>query len=101
GYSGSVQLSEIAVAVNQDIGKDGLLLAGTALLVVGLLVKVSASPFHVWTPDVYQGAPTPVTGFMAACTKVAAFGALLRVLYVGLGGGAWPGEALSWACGSP
>jgi NADH-quinone oxidoreductase subunit N len=89
GYSGSVQLSEIAVAVNQDIGKDGLLLGGTALLVVGLLFKVSASPFHVWTPDVYQGAPTPVTGFMAACTKVAAFGALLRVLYVALPGSRW------------
>ena len=46
-------------------------------------------PFHAWTPDVYQGAPTPITGFMAACTKVAAFGALLRVFYVGAGGLAW------------
>jgi NADH-quinone oxidoreductase subunit N len=89
GYAASVQLSEIALAVNQNIGKDGLLLGGTALLVVGLLFKVSASPFHVWTPDVYQGAPTPVTGFMAACTKVAAFGALLRVLYVALPGSRW------------
>ena len=49
-------------------------------------------PFHSWTPDVYQGAPTPVTGFMAACTKVAAFGALLRVFYVGLGGLAGTGS---------
>jgi NADH-quinone oxidoreductase subunit N len=50
---------------------------------VGLLFKVSAVPFHSWTPDVYQGAPTPITGFMAACTKVAAFGAILRIFYVG------------------
>ena len=59
---------------------------GIALVAVGLLFKVGAVPFHMWTPDVYQGAPTPVTGFMAACTKVAAFGALLRVFYVALGG---------------
>ena len=63
---------------------DMLLFAGLALLVVGLLFKAGAAPFHVWTPDVYQGAPTPVTAFMAACTKVAAFGAILRVLYVGV-----------------
>jgi NADH-quinone oxidoreductase subunit N len=49
-----------------------------------LLFKVAAVPFHVWTPDVYQGAPTPITTLMAACTKVAAFGALLRILYAGL-----------------
>jgi NADH-quinone oxidoreductase subunit N len=48
-----------------------------------LLFKISAVPFHSWTPDVYQGAPTPITGFMAACTKVAAFGAILRMFYVG------------------
>ena len=59
---------------------------GPALVAVGLLFKVRAVPFHSWTPDVYQGAPTPITGFMAACTKVAAFGALLRVFYVALGG---------------
>ena len=61
---------------------DLLLLTGLALLVVGLFFKVGAAPFHVWTPDVYQGSPTPVTALMAAMTKVAAFGALLRVLYV-------------------
>jgi NADH-quinone oxidoreductase subunit N len=49
---------------------------------VGLLFKISAVPFHSWTPDVYQGAPTPITAFMAACTKVAAFGAILRIFYV-------------------
>ena len=56
------------------------------MLAVGLLFKAAAVPFHVWTPDVYQGAPTPVTALMAACTKVAAFGGLLRVLYVGFDG---------------
>ncbi len=60
-------------------GKHGLLLAGFALLLVGLGFKVSAAPFHMWTPDVYQGSPTPVTAFMAAATKVAAFAAFLRI----------------------
>ena len=60
--------------------KDALILAGVALMIVGLAFKVSAVPFHYWTPDVYQGAPTPVTAFMASVGKVAAFGAMLRVL---------------------
>jgi NADH-quinone oxidoreductase subunit N len=97
GYSGTVRLSGIAQAVSSNAGSDTLLLSGTALVVVGLLFKVGAAPFHSWTPDVYQGAPTPVTGFMAACTKVAAFGALMRVLYVGLGGLAWQWEPVIWA----
>ena len=63
---------------------DALILAGVALLLVGLAFKVTAVPFHVWTPDVYQGAPTPVTGFMASVGKVAAFAAMLRVFVVGL-----------------
>ena len=53
-------------------------------------------PFHSWTPDVYQGAPTPVTGFMAACTKIAAFGALMRVFYVALGGARWDWQPMMW-----
>ena len=57
--------------------------------IVGLLFKASVAPFHTWTPDVYQGAPTPVTAFMAACTKVAAFGAILRLLYVAFGTSEW------------
>ena len=61
----------------------GLLLAGMALIGVGLLFKFGAVPFHSWTPDVYTGAPTAVTAFMAACTKIAAIGALMRVFYVG------------------
>ena len=58
-------------------------------LLVGLLFKVGAVPFHSWTPDAYQGAPTPVTGFMAACTKLAAFGVILRVAFVGVGADRW------------
>ena len=67
-----------------------------ALLAVGLLFKIGAVPFHAWTPDVYQGAPTPITAFMAAATKVAAFGALLRVFYVGLGGAKWDWHPMIW-----
>ncbi|MDQ1626778.1 MAG: NADH-quinone oxidoreductase subunit [Actinomycetota bacterium] len=97
GYAGTVRLSGIAAAVSNGSGSDTLLVVGTALLAVGLLFKVGAAPFHSWTPDVYQGAPTPVTGFMAACTKVAAFGALMRVFYVGLGGLVWEWQPLIWA----
>ena len=60
--------------------------SASVLVLSGLLFKVGAVPFHTWTPDVYQGAPTPITGFMAACTKVAAFGALLRIVYTMLPG---------------
>ncbi len=85
GYAGSVRLSAIAQAASTSTGEmEGLLLPGVVFLLVGLLFKVGAVPFHSWTPDVYQGAPTAVTGFMAACTKIAAFGALLRLVYVGL-----------------
>ncbi|HEU4911275.1 MAG TPA: NADH-quinone oxidoreductase subunit NuoN [Actinomycetes bacterium] len=96
GYAGTVSLSGIAEAVSTEAGNETLLLAGTGLLAVGLLFKVGAAPFHSWTPDVYQGAPTPITGFMAACTKVAAFGALLRVFYVALGGLAWDWRPVMW-----
>lgn len=85
GYAGSLQLSTIAAAATASTGElEGLLLPGVAMVIIGLLFKVGAVPFHSWTPDVYQGAPSPVTGFMAAATKAAAFGALLRLLYVGL-----------------
>jgi NADH-quinone oxidoreductase subunit N len=62
----------------------GLLIAGAGFLFVGLGFKVAAVPFHMWTPDAYQGAPSPVTGFMAAATKLAAFAAILRVMDVAL-----------------
>jgi NADH-quinone oxidoreductase subunit N len=96
GYAGSVRLAAIDAAVTASVGNEGLLLAGIGLLAVGLLFKIGAVPFHAWTPDVYQGAPTAVTGFMAACTKIAAFGALLRVFYVGLGGARWDWQPMLW-----
>ena len=89
GFAGTVSLSGIADALTKSAANTGLVLGGVALLSVGLLFKIGAAPFHQWTPDVYQGSPTSVTGFMAACTKVAAFGALLRVMYVALGGIRW------------
>ena len=66
------------------------------MLSVGLLFKVGAAPFHSWTPDVYQGAPTPVTAFMAAGTKIAAFGALLRLFYVAFGSERWSWQPMLW-----
>ena len=81
GYSGTISLSGISAAAGN--GNDIFLLIGIIFVSVGLLFKISAVPFHSWTPDVYQGAPTPITGFMAACTKVAAFGAILRIFYIG------------------
>jgi NADH-quinone oxidoreductase subunit N len=94
GYSGSFQLSAIDAAITADAQGSGLLLAGMALVGIGLLFKFGAVPFHSWTPDVYGGAPTPVTAFMAACTKIAAVGALLRVFYVGLGADRWDWQPL-------
>jgi NADH-quinone oxidoreductase subunit N len=88
GFAKAVDFRSIHDAVAQS-ANDSLMLIGLAMLAIGLLFKVAAAPFHVWTPDVYQGAPTPVTGFMAACTKAAAFGGLLRVLYVGFDGASW------------
>src|SRR5699024_4323599 len=82
GFAGSVSLSDLATAVPAVAGMDGLLLAGSVMVLIGLLFKVGAVPFHAWTPDVYQGAPTPITGFMAAATKIAAFAAMLRFVYV-------------------
>jgi NADH-quinone oxidoreductase subunit N len=89
GYCGSTQFAAVAAQARAGDSSDVLLLGGIALVVVGLLFKASVGPFHLWTPDVYQGAPTPVTAFMAACTKVAAFAAMLRVCLVAL-------EPMTW-----
>ena len=97
GYAGSVRFSEIAAASVGSQRSDALLFGGLALLVVGLMFKASVGPFHTWTPDVYQGAPTPVTAFMAACTKVAAFGAILRVLHEAFGDTRWEWRGVLWA----
>ena len=97
GYAGSVDLGDIFTATGQTGTNEALLFVGLAMLAVGLLFKIGAVPFQAWTPDVYQGAPTPVTALMAACTKVAAFGALLRVLYVGFGRTEWDWRPMLWA----
>uniref|UniRef100_UPI003D9108FC NADH-quinone oxidoreductase subunit NuoN n=1 Tax=Gordonia sp. B7-2 TaxID=3420932 RepID=UPI003D9108FC len=88
GATGSLNLSVIGESLTATSASDGdttFALIGLGMLAVGLLFKVGAVPFHAWIPDVYQGAPTPVTAFMAAATKIAAFGALLRVFYVAFG----------------
>jgi NADH-quinone oxidoreductase subunit N len=92
-----MDLGVIAKAIGTESSMDGLLVPGVLLVLVGLLFKIGAVPFHSWTPDVYQGAPTPVTGFMAACTKVAAFGAILRFVYVGVGDSRWDWAPALWA----
>jgi NADH-quinone oxidoreductase subunit N len=94
GYAASFDLSVIDAAIRTGTRSQGLLLAGMALVGIGLLFKFGAVPFHSWTPDVYAGAPTPVTAFMAACTKIAAIGALMRVFYVGLGAERWDWQPL-------
>lgn len=86
GATGTTQFSEMAQYLGANIlTNDGVLLAGMALLIVGLGFKVAAVPFHFWTPDVYQGAPTPFTGYMASVAKAAGFAGLLRVLLDGFG----------------
>ena len=94
GYAGSFALADLDVSLQASTSGPGLLLAGMGLVAIGLLFKFGAVPFHSWTPDVYAGAPTAVTGFMAACTKIAAIGALLRVFYVGLGAARWDWQPL-------
>lgn len=89
GYSGTLSFSGIYDAVVGGTANSVFLLIGMSFLTVGLLFKVGAVPFHAWTPDVYQGAPTPVTAFMAAATKVAAFGAMLRIFYTAFPNAYW------------
>ncbi len=81
GATGSTDFAGInkAIAGGDGIGGDVLLLSGVGLTLVGLAFKASVAPFHQWTPDVYEGAPTPVTAFMAVATKAAALGVLLRL----------------------
>ena len=86
GGTGSTNLTAISYFLGSNVLlRPGLVYAGGALLLVGFAFKVAAVPFHLWSPDVYEGAPTPVTGFMAAIVKVGAFAALVRVLVSSLG----------------
>ena len=84
GATGSTDFGGVATALQGDVVSDPLLLTGVALVVTGLAFKSSTAPFHQWTPDVYEGAPTPITAFMAVATKAAAFGILLRFFDVAL-----------------
>jgi len=96
-YAATSSLNFSAVAVGMEISSyDGLIISGIGMIAVGLLFKVGAVPFHQWVPDVYQGSPTPLTAFMSAATKVAAFGALLRVFYVAFGGMRWDWRPMMW-----
>lgn len=85
GSAGSTQLPAIAAAIAGRSLDDPLLLFATILIAVGFSFKLAAVPFHMWTPDVYQGAPTSVTAFMAVASKAASFGAFMRVFVEGLG----------------
>jgi NADH-quinone oxidoreductase subunit N len=86
GATGSTDFGRISDAIASEVGiGDPLLLVGIAFVATGLAFKSSVAPFHTWTPDVYQGAPTPVTAFMAVATKAAAFGVFLRLFFDALG----------------
>ena len=82
GATGSTNITEIAARVG-NANFPALLLVGGAMMVIGFGFKVATAPFHIWTPDVYEGAPTPITGFMAAGPKAAAFASFLRVFVLG------------------
>ncbi|MFF5108397.1 NADH-quinone oxidoreductase subunit NuoN [Streptosporangium sp. NPDC000509] len=96
GYAGSVDLRAISDSLSAVSGQETLLLIGTAMLGIGLLFKIGAAPFQAWKPDVYQGAPTAVTALMASTVLVAAFGAVLRVFWVALGGLEWNWKPVMW-----
>jgi len=95
GATGSTSLTHIQSATSTLAVRSAppeLLFVGMALIIVGVAFKVAAAPFHFWAPDVYQGAPSPVTGFMASVAKAAGFAALLRLFFVAL-----PSEVTEWA----
>ncbi len=91
----TMNFGQVSIAL-ENAGQDTLVITGIGMIAVGLLFKVGAVPFHQWTPDVYQGSPTALTAFMGAATKVAAFGALLRVFYVAFGGMRWDWRPMFW-----
>ena len=92
GATGTIRLTELAGRLDAASTEHGLLLGiGWVMLAVGLLFKVAAVPFHMWTPDVYEGAPTPVTAFLAAASKAASFAILVRIMFQGL-----PPTSIDW-----
>jgi NADH-quinone oxidoreductase subunit N len=97
GATGHTDLAGIGAAARTPGGHSPLFVMGAVLVLVGIVFKVSAVPFHAWAPDAYEGAPTPATAFMAVAVKAGAFAMLLRVLVLSLGDDAWT----SWASGWP
>jgi NADH-quinone oxidoreductase subunit N len=97
GATGHTDLAGIGAAAQTGAAHNPLLVVGAVLVLVGMLFKVSAVPFHAWTPDAYEGAPTPATTFMAVAVKAGAFAMLLRVLVLAFGDATWR----SWASGWP
>jgi NADH-quinone oxidoreductase subunit N len=97
GATGHTDLAGIGEAARTAGGRSPMFIMGASLVLVGMVFKVSAVPFHAWTPDAYEGAPTPATAFMAVAVKAGAFAMLLRVLVLSLGDAAWT----SWATGWP
>jgi NADH-quinone oxidoreductase subunit N len=96
GAAGTTKLAEMATLLAQT-KNPGLVVAGAFLLVIAFGFKVAAVPFHMWAPDAYEGAPTPVTAFMAAAVKAAAVAAMIRVFGTALGGDIVPRGTLGWA----
>jgi NADH-quinone oxidoreductase subunit N len=96
GATGTTHIVQIVHELTGSTGSSALALAAIGLLAVGFAFKVSAVPFHMWTPDVYQGAPTAVTAFMSAATKVAAFAALIRVFDVAFFPLSWDWTPVVW-----
>lgn len=91
GFAGSIYFTEIAKLTASEAGPNFGIIIGLVFILAGLAFKISAVPFHMWTPDVYEGSPTSVTAFFAACPKIAAMGLLLRVIYT-----AFPGLTSEW-----
>ena len=96
GTTGTTKITGIATALSGRVEPSALVLFAAALLAIGFAFKIAAVPFHMWTPDVYQGAPTAVTAFMSAATKVAAFAALIRVLDVSFQPLTWNWQPVVW-----
>jgi NADH-quinone oxidoreductase subunit N len=96
GVAGTTNIADVGVAFASTEVAPGLIVASMGLMLVGFGFKTALVPFHMWTPDVYQGAPTPVTGFMAAATKAAAFAAFLRVFSGALAPLSWSWMPVLW-----
>ncbi len=85
GATGSLHIVEVADAIQNGVGNHGVLVVGLVFIVAGISFKLSAAPFHMWAPDVYEGAPTAITLFIGSAPKLAAFAFVMRLLVEGLG----------------